>query len=241
MDQRDEPGLGTVIWGVQCRGLKVTDDDIQSLSDCAQLRAVGLAETRVTNRSIPVLARLRHLESLDLTDTAVVDDVGIESLVGHPTLEFLHLARTGVTEEGLSKLSASIPRCEIVHHEVWIPPHQSPASRARWRTRREWVRAGVSLLPYGRPAGESIAQGVLLAAVVVVASAWLGSLVMMIRSYAMLGDRGWYVFEWYYDHVRLMRTTLFHWSWLFALLTMGLILLWIAFRRVRRRDAIDNA
>jgi hypothetical protein len=101
-----------VVWGVQCRNLPLTDQDIGCLRDYSELRAVGLSGTKITNASLPMLIALPHLESLDLGDTAI-DDEGVQPLKQATQVEFMHLEGTRVSANGASGLQAALPRCEV--------------------------------------------------------------------------------------------------------------------------------
>jgi len=110
---RELPTGRPVIWGVQCRDTAVTDEHLELLARCEQVRAVGLDGTRITNRCLPALANLRFLESLDLNHTTV-DDAGLDLLQEARQLEFLHVGQTRVTESGVRKLQQRLRKCEIV-------------------------------------------------------------------------------------------------------------------------------
>jgi len=58
---------------------------------------VDLAHTAVTSAGVPVLARLSHLQSLNLTATTV-DDKGVAPLRRSPTLKHLYLFETKASQ-----------------------------------------------------------------------------------------------------------------------------------------------
>jgi arylsulfatase A-like enzyme len=60
------------------------------------VRTVDLAHTAVTSAGVPILARLSHLQSLNLTATAV-DDAGVAPLRHKQTLKRLYLFETKCT------------------------------------------------------------------------------------------------------------------------------------------------
>lgn len=71
---------------------------------------LGLESTKISDASLPLIAEMKSLSELDLTNCNITDE-GLKSLEGHPTLRSLWLAGTKLTDESLAIL-ASIPRLE---------------------------------------------------------------------------------------------------------------------------------
>jgi len=71
---------------------------------------LGLEATKVSDASMPLIAKMKTLSELDLTNCNITDE-GLKSLRGHPTLRSLWLAGTKVTDDSLQIL-ASLPRLE---------------------------------------------------------------------------------------------------------------------------------
>ena len=60
------------------------------------------------------LARLTKLETLILDSNTGITDVAIDHLAKLATLKTLVIGQTGITHEGVARLRAALPRCQIV-------------------------------------------------------------------------------------------------------------------------------
>jgi hypothetical protein len=89
-------------------GCPVTDEAVQRIAKHIRgLRHLSLKDTPITNGCLPALARLKKLEMLRLTGTAVSDD-GVACFRGHPSLGRLEVCETRVSrteEQRLERLS----------------------------------------------------------------------------------------------------------------------------------------
>lgn len=77
------------------------------------LQRVNLESTKVTDASIPAIARSKNLSELDLSNCNV-SDIGIQALTGHKSLKTLWLTGCKVTDASIAVL-LSIPQLESVH------------------------------------------------------------------------------------------------------------------------------
>jgi hypothetical protein len=99
----------------------VGDDTLAALSECPDMWYVYFVHTRVTDKGLAHLPKLKKPLALYLTECKSVTDAGIESLSKLPDSPNLHieLTRTGVTEKGARELQAALPHAQI----NWgIPP-----------------------------------------------------------------------------------------------------------------------
>ncbi len=93
--------------------LPVTDKNLPLLKKLA-LRHLHLADTKITNASTQILAEFEKLEDLNLGGVAITDE-GLPALAKMASLRILALPgnQPGITQVGVEKLSAALPRCQI--------------------------------------------------------------------------------------------------------------------------------
>ncbi len=92
---------------------KVTDKSVAMLAGSENLRMIRLSETAVTDAAIDTLITLPKLESVNLYGTAVTD-AGVAKLAVLPNLKHLYLWQTKVTPAAIEELKKKLPKCEIV-------------------------------------------------------------------------------------------------------------------------------
>jgi hypothetical protein len=92
---------------------KVTDKSVALLAGSENLRMIRLSETGVTDAAIDTLVKLPKLESVNLYGTAVTD-AGVSKLTVLPNLKHLYLWQTKVTPAAIEELKKKLPKCEIV-------------------------------------------------------------------------------------------------------------------------------
>jgi len=90
----------------------LTDEDLQLLSNCRELKTLNLSETKVTPQGIRRIVELPSLLSLFLNDTAVDDDC-VPLLCRMKQLRLLGIEGTRISPEGIAKIEASLPNCAI--------------------------------------------------------------------------------------------------------------------------------
>lgn len=109
--QIDDQILKAIVHG-QMSGLNIlnssiTDAGVEYLRLCsASLRSLGLANSRITDRSVGTLSELEHVRSLDLRNTAITDD-GLRQYsqaTNFFSLERLHLGGTQVSAAVVKEL-----------------------------------------------------------------------------------------------------------------------------------------
>lgn len=92
---------------------RITDRSVSMLADAQNLRLIRLAETAVTDAALDTLATLHSLESINLYGTQVTNE-GVMKLASLPNLRQLYLWQTEVSEETINVLREKMPDCEIV-------------------------------------------------------------------------------------------------------------------------------
>jgi hypothetical protein len=93
----------------------VGDDTLAALSECPEMWYVFLDHTRVTDKGLAHLPKLKRPLALYLSECKSVTDAGMKSLSQLPDSPNLHieLTRTGVTEDGVHELKAALPHAQI--------------------------------------------------------------------------------------------------------------------------------
>lgn len=74
---------------------------------------VELFFTETADDDLPILKVLPELKSLDLKGCSRITDAGLVHLEGMSKLETLNLEDTEVTDDGVNKLKAALPKCQI--------------------------------------------------------------------------------------------------------------------------------
>jgi hypothetical protein len=95
------------------RGNNVTNAGVKHVGELVSLTGLHLGETKVTDAGLTPLLSLTSLEKLWLDETMVSDEA-IATLARLKSLRELHIAGTKITSEGVKRLSALLPRCQIV-------------------------------------------------------------------------------------------------------------------------------
>jgi hypothetical protein len=85
---------------------------LRVIAECDSLQGLNLHNTTVTDRCLQVLARMPNLIHLDVSTNPITDD-GPVYFTTMSSLKKLNLADTQVTENGIRKLRAALPDCEI--------------------------------------------------------------------------------------------------------------------------------
>lgn len=92
------------ITSAQCRSKTLSDDELRSIVDLADLESLDLNGTSLNHRQLALLAPLVGLRSLTLSHTHVTDS-DLKHLVHFPELSFLDLTGTAVTDAGMKRLT----------------------------------------------------------------------------------------------------------------------------------------
>lgn len=77
-----------------------------------KLVSLNLAQSRITDAEVTDLAALANLETLVLSQTAITDAC-VDDLAKLQKLKRLIVTETGITAEGVEKLQAALPGCQI--------------------------------------------------------------------------------------------------------------------------------
>lgn len=105
-------GLESVLVSLNLAGTAVTTEQFRVVGACAALERLDLQRSAVSDEGLGVLTSLDRLESLNLHSTAV-GDAAVAPLRALVSLRRVVLWGTGVTENGLSRLSDGRPGLAI--------------------------------------------------------------------------------------------------------------------------------
>ena len=94
-------------------GTRVTDEVVKYIKVLKRLKALQLSHTGITDSGLAALQGFADLTHLGL-DGTVVSDVSIPVLTSFESLQYLNIADSELTADGMKKLRAALPECEIV-------------------------------------------------------------------------------------------------------------------------------
>jgi hypothetical protein len=114
--KRDTAGQVT---GLQLNEMQLSREEIEELGRQPELRRLVLYRTNFDDLGLKSLVKCTHLESLNLTGTAISDDA-LEDIAGFKSLKYLCLGDVNVSPEAVDAL------------------------KARFRSRKQEVRLGYS-------------------------------------------------------------------------------------------------
>jgi Leucine-rich repeat (LRR) protein len=77
-----------------------------------KLVSLNLAQSKISDAQLEIVAGLTNLETLVLINTAITD-AAVEPLKKLTKLKSLDLTQTGMTNEGVQKLQAALPKCNV--------------------------------------------------------------------------------------------------------------------------------
>ena len=92
--------------------LEITDEDVEALLSLTNLEGISFWKTGVSDRAIELIAQLPQLTRLNLCGTRVTD-ASVSTLVGM-ALNYLDVADTQLTPQGVEALRAGLPNAEIL-------------------------------------------------------------------------------------------------------------------------------
>jgi beta-aspartyl-peptidase (threonine type) len=95
------------------RGNAITDTGVQHLRELALLEGLHLGETQITDAGVQQLSALTGLNELYLQKTKITDE-SIDALAKMSGLQQLVLGDTQITADGVARLQAALPKCQIV-------------------------------------------------------------------------------------------------------------------------------
>lgn len=99
-----ELGGLTRLRSLSLAGATVTNETLTGLHFLTHLRHLNLINTKVTSAGIPQIAELVQLKTLSIRCAPAVDDTALDHLGKIKQLEWLELSDTAVTDDGLAKL-----------------------------------------------------------------------------------------------------------------------------------------
>ena len=93
---------------------QLANEDLQQLASMENLEVLLLNHVPIANSGVEHLLPLQRIRELYLLGTQVDDGV-IPSLNQFPNLVYVHLARTGVSEEAVMGFKNEHPNCRVYH------------------------------------------------------------------------------------------------------------------------------
>ena len=95
------------------RGSKVSDEQLDHLTDLEHLRHLYLDDSEISNDGLVKISALPTIEMLSIRNTQV-DDECISSIAKLQSLRWLYISQTGLTQRGIRKLRKALPNTRIV-------------------------------------------------------------------------------------------------------------------------------
>lgn len=83
-----------------------------AIAKVSDLDYLYLAETSLTDGDIQTLSALKSLKHLNIATTKISDDC-VDTLIEFPSLKVLVIQGTAITAEGVTRLRAGLPNCEV--------------------------------------------------------------------------------------------------------------------------------
>lgn len=99
-------------------GTNLNDEGLLHLSNCSGIENLNLQETEITNAGMHYLKKLKKLKSLRLKDNPQLTNACISDLAELENLLDLQIHETGITEEGLRKLTV-LENLETLIIDIW--------------------------------------------------------------------------------------------------------------------------
>ena len=100
------------IKNIDLHGTKVTNADLEQLTELVGLKYLGLHSTGITDDAMGHIVKIRTLERLELSNTSITNK-GIQRLAELPNLKQLFISNTAVTEKGVESLKTQLKGCQI--------------------------------------------------------------------------------------------------------------------------------
>jgi hypothetical protein len=113
-----EKAIKNLVVGKDLHALGLTapiNDDGLSLivANCPNLEVLQLFGSRISGESLAALLELRKLSRLIISHNRSIDDSAALQLAASPTLTFLWLEETSVSQRGAAALKAQLPRAWV--------------------------------------------------------------------------------------------------------------------------------
>jgi serine/threonine protein kinase len=98
------------------RADNITDEGLANLSSAINLASIDLSSTHITNIGVKNLSKLSRLRVVNLSDTKI-DDNCIPTLASMTGVRSLNVSSTAISADGLRRLRAALPDCQIRANE----------------------------------------------------------------------------------------------------------------------------
>ena len=95
-------------------GSQLTDAGMANLAGMTRMQSLILSNgTQITDNGLAHLKGMTRLQVLALMGCGQITDAGLEHLAGLKQLRKLSFANSQITDDGVRKLQATLPKCEI--------------------------------------------------------------------------------------------------------------------------------
>ncbi len=111
-----------VIKDLHLDGSQITDEGLKNVAKLQHLERLDLSDTKITDAGLKEVAKLQKLKSLRLNDTEISDE-GLKEVAKLKKLEKLDLNFTQITDNGAAELQKALPNCRI---SAPNPPRRTP-------------------------------------------------------------------------------------------------------------------
>lgn len=111
---------------------RITDRSLATVGRMKRLTRLDLRQTAVTDRGLKSLTGLKELRSLNLYGTSITDK-GLAHLSDMKSLERITVWETKVTEAGVERLRQALPKAKVVRVLVLPPPAEGGTGNRRRR------------------------------------------------------------------------------------------------------------
>lgn len=96
---------------LHCSGTPLTSEGLAILKDAQNLEELCLWDCDVDDRFFSYIAHLPSLKLISISEANYTED-GLKLLSYHPTLEYLYVAPSNVSEPFLASIRATLPNCK---------------------------------------------------------------------------------------------------------------------------------
>ena len=100
------------IYGLDLSVIQISDPDVETVLSLHKLSIISFSNTTLSNEQLKLLPRLSRLSELILSRTPI-SDAAVPTLLGMSSLEYLDVADTSVTPDGIAELRKGLPDTTI--------------------------------------------------------------------------------------------------------------------------------
>lgn len=94
----------------------VSSEGLKHLESLPRLKALILASGQIDDQGLVYIASRSNLEELEIQYQEDITDRGLQQLAALKKLKRLTLWKCGVTQDGVDRLQAALPNCEIDYY-----------------------------------------------------------------------------------------------------------------------------